>query len=671
MNSTEPNTLGKKVQRAVFGKPKDLRDSGIFHKLALIPLLAWIGLGADGLSSSSYGPEEAFRALGNHTYLAVFLALGTMLTVMVISYAYSRIIEHFPHGGGGYIVATHMLGKRAGVISGCALLVDYMLTITVSITSCVDALFSFLPMSFHQAKLAFALSLIVVLVILNIRGLKESITVLAPIFIVFVLTHVILLGYGILSHVGEISPVVRDLHANLSNDLSSIGKMGILLLFLRAYSLGGGTYTGIEAVSNGLQVMRDPKVQTGKRTMVYLASSLALTAGGLFVCYLLVGVKPTHGMTLNAVLANQLFGKWSFGHWLALITILSEGALLLVGAQTGFIDGPRVMANMAVDSWFPHRFAAFSERLTMRNGVVLMGAAAFVLMVYTKGSISALVVMYSINVFLTFSLSEFGMSRFWITNRHKHKEWKKHLSVHLTGLTLCLTILLITTYEKFSEGGWLTLVITALVITLCYLIRNHYMKVRSCMRSLDKMLTNIPISGKGNRDRVNKENMTAILLVSGYNGFGVHTLLSVIRLFPGLYKNFVFVSVAVIDQGMFKGEEQLGDLKKSVKEGMKRYVTLARKLGFPADFRMAVGTDVVDTATSMCIKAKKEFNHSMVFTGQLTFQMEKFYYKLLHNETAFAILRRLQWAGIENVILPIRMDLQKKLNGFEISRSSK
>jgi amino acid transporter len=663
MNPIEPGTIGKKVQRAVFGKPRDIKDSGIFHKLALVPLMAWIGLGADGLSSSSYGPEEAFRALGDHTYIAVFLAIGTMLTVLIISYAYSRIIEHFPHGGGGYIVATHMLGERAGVISGSALLVDYVLTITVSIASCADALFSFLPASMHPAKLPFALLLIVLLIILNIRGLKESITLLAPIFIVFIITHVFLLGYGICSHLGDAAPIARDLHANLTNDIGTIGRMGILLLFLRAYSLGGGTYTGIEAVSNGLQVMRDPKVQTGKRTMMYMAGSLAVTAGGLFVCYLLVGVKPAPGMTLNAVLAGQLFGKWSFGPALALITILSEGALLLVASQTGFIDGPRVMANMAVDSWFPHRFAAFSERLTMRNGVVLMGASAFVLMAYTRGSISALIVMYSINVFLTFSLSEFGMSRFWIRNRRKYRDWPKHLAVHLTGLTLCLTILAVTVFEKFAEGGWLTLVITTLVIVLCTFIRRHYLKVRACMRSLDKMLTHLPVSGKGNREKPDRENMTAILLVSGFNGFGVHTLLSVIRSFPGLYKNFVFVSVAVIDQGLFKGEEQLDGLKKSVKKDLTRYTTLARKLGFPAEYRMEVGTDVVDTATDLCRKVRKIYGRSTVFTGQLTFQMEKFYYKLLHNETAFAIQRRLHWVGIENVILPIRMDMEKSSPG--------
>ena len=137
---------------------------------------------------------------------------------------------------------------------------------------------------------------------------------------------------------------------------------------------------------------------------------------------------------------------WTFGHWLALITILSEGALLLVGAQTGFLDGPRVMANMAVDSWFPHRFATLSERLTMHNGILLMGGAALLLLIYTHGSVSTLVVMYSINVFATFSLSNLGMSRFFIKNRKKEKKWKKHLPIHLIGLTLCLTILIITVH---------------------------------------------------------------------------------------------------------------------------------------------------------------------------------------------------------------------------------
>ncbi|MDP2807795.1 MAG: amino acid permease, partial [bacterium] len=168
-------------------------DPKIFHKISLVALLAWIGLGADGLSSSSYGPEEAFRALGTHTYLAIFLAIATGLTVWVISYSYSKIIEHFPHGGGGYIVATHTLGEKAGVVSGSALLVDYILTITVSIAACGAALFSFLPIHYHIYKIPFCALLIVILIILNLRGVKESVTALTPIFIVFFLTHILMI----------------------------------------------------------------------------------------------------------------------------------------------------------------------------------------------------------------------------------------------------------------------------------------------------------------------------------------------------------------------------------------------------------------------------------------------------------------------------------------------
>ena len=159
MGNSEPQeaaTMLQKIVRVIVGGPKQLKDPLLFHKISLIPIMAWIGLGADGLSSSAYGPEEAFRALGEHTYLAVFLGLATALTVFIISYAYSRIIEHFPHGGGGYIVATHMLGEKAGVVSGSALLVDYILTITVSIASCVDAVFSYIPQGFHHYKVPVA-----------------------------------------------------------------------------------------------------------------------------------------------------------------------------------------------------------------------------------------------------------------------------------------------------------------------------------------------------------------------------------------------------------------------------------------------------------------------------------------------------------------------------------
>jgi amino acid transporter len=658
INDSKPKPdFMERVRRRFIGAPRDINEPSLFHKISLIPLLAWIGLGADGLSSSSYGPEEAFKALGPHTYLAIFIAIATAFTVFIIAYAYSRIIEHFPHGGGGYIVATHTISGQAGVIAGSALLVDYVLTITVSLAACGDAIFSFLPHAFLYYKLPFVVGLIILLVIMNLRGVKESITFLAPIFIVFVITHVLLIGYGIGTHLSDIGPVLEKYRGSLNSDLSTIGFVGILAIFLRAFSMGGGTYTGIEAVSNAMNVMREPRVQTGKRTMVYLAVSLAVTASGLLFCYALFSIAPAEGRTLNAILADRTFSGWYLGGTLALITILSEGALLMVGAQAGFIDGPRVMANMAVDSWLPRRFSALSERLTMQNGVLLMGATSLAVLFYTHGSVSALVVMYSINVFLTFSLSQFGMAKFFFQNRHKDNNWARHIVIHLIGLILCVTILIVTVYEKFGEGGWVTLVITSALIGLCYLIRRHYRKVQKGVRQLEEILSSIPSGHVPNEEPLNTNERTAIILVSGYNGFGLHSWLSIFKEFPKLYRNFIFVSVAEIDSGAFKGASEIEALRSSTAEQLAKYVKLARSYGYAADYRMDVGTDVVEVATNLCHNIVQEFPKSSVFTGKLVFRQDNPFQRILHNETANAIQRRLQWEGITTVILPVRVNL--------------
>src|SRR5438105_11235076 len=362
-------------KRVLLGRPRDVLDPGVFHKVSLAAFLAWVGLGADGLSSSAYGPEEAFKALGPHGYLAVAMAGAIALTVFIISHAYSRIIEHFPFGGGGYVVATRLLGRTAGVVSGSALVVDYVLTIAISIAAGVDAVFSFLPPAWQGWKLAVAAAAIGVLTLLNLRGVKESVAILAPVFLTFVVTHAILILGTMASRSHEIPSVLREIHVGFAQGLRppplGLGLAGMLALFMRAYSLGGGTYTGIEAVSNGLSIMREPKVQTGKRTMLLMAVSLAVTASGIILCYLLLDVRymdPDH--TMNSLLAAKLAGNVHFlglpvGKWFVFVALLSEALLLFVAAQAGFIVGPRVMANMAHDSWFPHRFSALSDRLTM------------------------------------------------------------------------------------------------------------------------------------------------------------------------------------------------------------------------------------------------------------------------------------------------------------------
>ena len=657
IEDSDKPTLGERARRRIIGPPKTIRDPSLFHKLSLIPLLAWVGLGADGLSSSAYGPEEAFRTLGEHRYIALILAVMTIVTVLIISWSYSRIIEHFPHGGGGYIVASRMLGPKVGVVSGAALLVDYVLTITVSVVACTDAVFSYLPLEFGHHKVLATCILLIGLTVLNMRGAKESITILAPIFIVFVITHVVMLFDGVFTNARVVAPVIENARSVLHNDMASIGFIGILALTLRAYSLGGGTYTGIEAVSNGLQILREPRVQNGKRTMVYMATSLAFTASMLFVCYLLLDVRPAPGRTLNSVLADALFADWPFGGVVAAVTIFSEGALLLVAAQAGFVDGPRVMANMATDSWFPHRFAAVSDRLTMENGILMMGIAAIILTIYTHGSVSALIVLYSINVFLTFSLSQLGMTKYFVTQRTQMTNWLRRASVHIIGLLFCVTILMVTTYEKFSEGGWLTLLITSVVVAACITVHHHYSRVRDSVRKLDEELLDLPLDDAACDLPVDRKAPTAIQLVSGYSGFGVHTTMMIARSFPGLYKNFVFVSVAVVDASAMKGSDELAALENRVKGDLEKYVELARKLGFAAEYRFEIATEVVESAVTTCRALAREFGHSTVFSGQVTFRTPRIWEALLHNQTSVSIQRQLHWSGITTVIMPVRIGL--------------
>src|SRR5437762_9723293 len=197
----------EKFKTIVFGEPRDITDPHVFHHGSLIAFLAWVGLGADGLSSSAYGPDEAFRALGAHTHLAPFLVFMTAATIGVISIAYSNLIQHFPGGGGGYLVATKLLGEKAGVVSGCALLVDYVLTITVSIASACDQIWNFLSPDLARYKLPAEGLVLVFLVVLNLRGVKESVTFLAPVFLVFVLTHAFAIVWVLATHARELPSV--------------------------------------------------------------------------------------------------------------------------------------------------------------------------------------------------------------------------------------------------------------------------------------------------------------------------------------------------------------------------------------------------------------------------------------------------------------------------------
>ncbi len=654
------------------GRPKDPLDPRVFHQISLIAFLAWVGLGADGLSSSAYGPEEAFLALGEHFFLALPLAILMAVTVFVISASYSQIIEFFPTGGGGYLVATKLLGPKVGLVSGSALVVDYMLTITISVASGADAIFSFLPASIHGAKLATAFVLIFFLIYLNLRGTKESVLFLLPIFLLFILAHLLAIGLGIVPKAANIPVLASTTYQKTIGDIQGLGLWTTLFIVLHAYSLGGGTYTGIEAVSNGLQVLREPRVQTGKKTMLYMAVSLAFTASGLLLSYLLNHVSHEPGRTLNASLFAKVyegFFSTDLAYILVVVTLLTEAAILLVAAQAGFIDGPRVLSNMAIDSWVPHRFSHLSDHLVTQHGIWFMGLASLGFLLYTGGEVKLLVVMYSINVFLTFSLSQLGMCRHWWEVRKKQGHWLRKLLVNGLGLMLTGTILIITVIIKFAEGGWVTVLVTSTFILLCCLVRSHYDRVGEVLHSLDETLIDVPFRPDLSPVPAKNPNApTAAVIVRDFDGIGVHTLLNILQLFPNHFKNIVIVSVGVIDSSQFKGIKEIENLRRSKEEDLKSFVEYANCLGWYAEYRYSLGIDLIDELGKLCKSIAQDFSKSVFFAGKLVFEQETLFSRLLHNHTPFTLQQKLQFEGLQMIILPIRV-LQPTSAGKEMSRS--
>lgn len=665
MEPQEDQGLLSKCWRFMVGRERNLRDRSLFHNLSLVAFFAWVGLGADGLSSCCYGPQEAFLALGSHVNLSIFVAIASVITILVISASYSQIIERFPTGGGGYLVASKLLSPELGMISGCALIIDYVMTITVSIASGADAIFSLLPPHLYHYRLGFAILILVLMTVVNMRGVKESVAALVPIFLIFLLTHVFIIIYAIVTHASNVPQLVMNTQFDLRATVNQLGFYGLLFLVLRSYSMGAGTYTGIEAVSNGMPELREPRVQTAKRTMTYMALSLSFVVLGLMVAYLLYRVSMQPGKTLNAVLFESVTAGWG-SHWgsiFVFVALFAEATLLFVAAQTGFLGGPRVMANMAKDRWMPVRFSMLSDRLVIKNGIFLMSLLSLVLLIFSRGAVTFLVVLYSINVFITFSLSQLGMVRHWWQVRGSEKYWRRKLLINGVGLILTTFILLSMLVFKFKEGGWLTIIITGLFVAFAFQIKKHYRETAELLKRLNTLVVAAELSDQEfmaslatdrHGEHFNAKDKTAVMLVRGFDGLGLHTLFAVIRMFGG-FKNFIFVEIGVVDIGTFKGTDELDHLEKRVKADLDRYVAFMRKNNYHADSYHMLDIDVVEAMVKLAPEVRQKYPNSVFFGGQLIFPNDTYFTRFLHNYTVLSIQRKLYREGIPFVIMPTRV----------------
>jgi amino acid transporter len=667
----------KKVKETFIGNPRDLSDSSTFRQISLVVFLAWVGLGSDALSSSCYGPEEIYKTLGVHVNLSIIVGMITMVTIFIISTSYSQIIRLFPHGGGGYLVASRLISPNVGMVSGSALLIDYVLTISISVSSGSDAIFSFLPVQFHEYKVAFAILILGVLVILNLRGVKESVKALTPIFMIFVIAHIFLIVYAFTTHVPQMKDVAIQTSTDFSSSISQLGIYGTIFLIMKAYSMGAGTYTGIEAVSNGIPNLREPRVKTAIKTMRLLASSLSIAVIGLIISYFLFDVHIEQGKTLNAVLIGKAIASWNpfIGQSFLYITLISEAALLFVAAQTGFLDGPRVMANMAHDSWLPRRFSMLSDRLVSQNGVLIMGVAAFFVIWLSKASVGFLVVLYSINVFITFSLSQFGMVKHWITQRKTDKKWFGKLLINGTGFLLTTFILITVIVIKFDEGGWITILITGALVSLAVFIKRHYIKIGKEIVRIQYVMNskmsetiaelNQNLKRKPDETTFDAHDMTAVILVNGYSGIGLYSLFKILSKFKDVYKNFVFIEIGIVDADTFHKGDVVESITQNIVQDLSKYVYLIKQLGYNAEYRYAIGTDVAEEVLKIVPEIVDKYTNTTFIGGQLVFSGTYRASRLLHNYTIFAIQRRLYKFGLTTIIIPISLRKALQVNNYK------
>jgi hypothetical protein len=275
-----------------------------------------------------------------------------------------------------------------------------------------------------------------------------------------------------------------------------------------------------------------------------------------------------------------------------------------------------------------------------------------------------LVVLYSINVFITFTLSQVGMVRHWWQERTTEPKWKTKLMINGVGALLTGFILITLSVIKFFEGGWITLVVTGLVVVAAVLIKRHYTQTRQDLQRLNDLVSvleiNNPKAGAALAEAkiaspLDPKAKTAVLLVNGFNGLGLHTLFGVLRMFPGVFKNFVFVQIGVVDAGNFKGAAEVDNLQCHIQTENQKYVDYIRARSLGAQSVTALGIDVVQKATELAPRILEQFPNAIFFGGQLVFRKETLFTRILHNYAVFSLQRRFYQQGLPLLILPIRV----------------
>lgn len=477
--------------------------------------------GADALSSTAYATEEILLVLAtvgaSLSYISIPVAISIFGLILLVAISYHQVIHAYPQGGGVYNVASKNLGEYPALLGAASLLIDYILTAAVSTTAGVAAITSAFP-SLYDNRIAIGIAIILVLMWINLRGIRESGKLFSIPTYIFVLSFLGMISYGIWRYLSGTFPVVQS-SGILAEPMGALG----LLLILRAFAAGCTAMTGIEAVSNGVQAFKNPESENAARTL----QRMALLLGAIFIGITLLAywgkIIPAHDETILSQIARLLFDNSPLYYLIQGATAL----ILLLAANTPFADFPRVASQLAKDGYFPRQFLNLGSKLVFANGIMLLSLFSAGLIYLFNGNVHALIPLYAVGVFLGFSISQFGMVIHWLNKGRGHK---KNIAINSIGLIATSVVFVIVFLSKFTHGAWLLIPAILLIISGMKKVKQHYSKVERVL-ALDK--NQVP--------EVMPEK-TAVLLVSRFN-LGALYALKLARSFQPAHVRAVHIAI--------------------------------------------------------------------------------------------------------------------------------
>ncbi|MGG4141603.1 APC family permease [Paenibacillus algorifonticola] len=457
------------LKRLVIGRPLKSNELG---DQKLIKLKALAILSSDALSSVAYGPEQILIVLITVSaaafWYSVPIAAFVLILLLALILSYRQIIFAYPHGGGAYVVSKENLGIFPGLISGGSLLVDYILTVAVSVSAGTDAITSAFP-SLHEHNVLIAVIFVILITILNLRGVTESASILAYPVYLFVLALFILIGAGIYNiATGHVPP---ELHTPIGTPVAGIS----LFLLLRAFASGSSALTGVEAISNAIPNFRDPAPRNAAKTLSSMGILLAILFSGIVFLAYYYGIKPAVEVTVVSQIAEHTFGR----HFMYFFIQGTTALILILAANTGYSAFPLLAVNLAKDKFIPRMFTVRGDRLGYSNGIISLGVLSILLIIAFGGQTEHLIPLYAVGVFIPFTLSQTGMIVKWV--RQRPKGWVVKLLINSAGALISLIVTMMFFLTKFAQV-WPVLVFLPIIIYVFHRIKKHYNAVGEQLR---------------------------------------------------------------------------------------------------------------------------------------------------------------------------------------------